>query len=31
VRNESALDRGGFDRLLQFFEGADLDLPHALA
>ena len=31
VGDEPALDRGGFDRLLQFFEGAHLDLPHALA
>jgi hypothetical protein len=31
VRDEPALDRGGFDRLLQLFESAHLDLPHALA
>jgi len=29
--DEPALDRGGFDRLLQLFERADLDLSHALA
>jgi hypothetical protein len=27
VGDEPALDRGGFDRLLQLFEGAHLDLP----
>jgi hypothetical protein len=29
--NEPALNRGGFDRLLQLFEGTDLNLAHALA
>ena len=31
VGDEPAFDGGGFDRLLQLFEGPDLDLPHALA
>jgi hypothetical protein len=31
VGDEAALDGGGFDRLLQFFEGTDLNLAHALA
>src|SRR5439155_15451007 len=31
VRDQAALDRGGLDRLLQFLEGAHLDLPHPLA
>jgi hypothetical protein len=31
VGDEAALDRGGFDRLLQFLEGAHLDLANALA
>src|SRR5438094_315018 len=29
--DEAALDGGGFDRFLQLFEGAHLDLAHALA
>src|SRR6516225_6400597 len=29
--DEAALDRRGFDRLLEFLEGAHLDLAHALA
>src|ERR1700737_4490752 len=28
--NEPALNRGGFDRLLQLLEGTDLNLAHAL-
>src|SRR5487761_1775329 len=31
VGDEAALDGGGLDRLLQFLEGADLDLAHPLA